>query len=419
MSEPRASRRSRKATAACARSSRSISPSVDGGRFAVKRVVGDEVVVEADCFADGHDVARCPPAVAPRTPSAHGARRRWRRSATTAGAASFAVDDARAATATPSPPGSTGSCPGGTTSRVASTPRTSRVAALVGAELVEQAAARAAGRRPRAARGAAQRLRRADDPEALRARRARRGARGTRRRAIRTAASRSRIRSSCRSSWTASARASAPGTRCSRARRRRSRAGTARFRDCEARLPYVAAMGFDVLYLPPIHPIGRDNRKGPNNALGRGAGRRRAARGRSARPRAGTRRSTPSSARSRTSGDSSRAAREHGIEIALDIAFQCSPDHPYVQRAPAVVPPAPGRHDPVRREPAQEVPGHLPVRLRDRATGAALWEELEERLRLLDRRRACAIFRVDNPHTKPFAVLGMADRRGQARRIPT
>ena len=63
-------------------------------------------------------------------------------------------------------------------------------------------------------------------------------------------------------------------------------------------------------------------------------------------------------------------AAEHGIEIALDIAFQCAPDHPWVTRASGVVPQARRRHHPVRREPAQEVPGHLPVRLRDATTGA-------------------------------------------------
>ena len=58
-----------------------------------------------------------------------------------------------------------------------------------------------------------------------------------------------------------------------------------------------------------------------------------------------------------------------GLEIALDLAYQASPDHPYVQEHPGVVPPAPGRHDQVRREPAEEVPGHLPDQLRVARTG--------------------------------------------------
>ena len=88
---------------------------------------------------------------------------------------------------------------------------------------------------------------------------------------------------------------------------------------------------------------------------------------------------------------------------------------PVGQRAPGVVPAPARRHDPVRREPAQEVPGHLPVRLRDARTGAALWDALRDVVRVLDRARASTIFRVDNPHTKPFAFWEWLHRRGQAR----
>ncbi|HEX2055666.1 MAG TPA: maltotransferase domain-containing protein, partial [Nitrospiraceae bacterium] len=105
------------------------------------------------------------------------------------------------------------------------------------------------------------------------------------------------------------------------------------FRDCEGRLPYVAEMGFDVLYLPPIHPIGRTFRKGKNNdpaggpdsvgspwAIGAAEGGHTAI-----HPDLGT------------AEDFRRLigkAREHGLEIALDLAFQCSPDHPYVKQHP-------------------------------------------------------------------------------------
>ena len=105
------------------------------------------------------------------------------------------------------------------------------------------------------------------------------------------------------------------------------------FRDVEARLPYVAGMGFDIIYLPPIHPIGRSFRKGPNNTLTPGPG-------------------DPGSPWAIGSAEGGHkdihpelgtiedfehlvaAARDHGIKIALDIAFQCSPDHPYVQSHP-------------------------------------------------------------------------------------
>ena len=107
--------------------------------------------------------------------------------------------------------------------------------------------------------------------------------------------------------------------------RHRSNAQRARSTKREARLPYVAAMGFDVLYLPPIHPIGRSFRKGPNNTLD-------AAARRSGQP-LGDRRG-----RGRPQGDPARArharrfrslrrtaAQQHGLEIALDIAFQARP----------------------------------------------------------------------------------------------
>ncbi|HSQ03050.1 MAG TPA: maltotransferase domain-containing protein, partial [Burkholderiales bacterium] len=105
------------------------------------------------------------------------------------------------------------------------------------------------------------------------------------------------------------------------------------FRDCEARLSYVAELGFDVLYLPPIHPIGRTNRKGQNNALQAGPddvgspwaiG---AAEGghTSIHPELGT---LEDFVRLR------ERARSLNIEIALDIAFQTSPDHPHVREHP-------------------------------------------------------------------------------------
>ena len=127
------------------------------------------------------------------------------------------------------------------------------------------------------------------------------------------------------------------------------------------------------------------------------------------RRRAATTPSTPTSAPSRTSTPSSRAPRELGLEVALDLALQCAPrttrgstEHPewFTTRAD-------GTHR-LRREPAEEVPGHLPAQLRQRPGGHL-------------RTRSCGssssgsshgvrIFRVDNPHTKPVRVLGVADR---------
>ena len=106
------------------------------------------------------------------------------------------------------------------------------------------------------------------------------------------------------------------------------------FDDCIARLPYVAEMGFDVLYLPPIHPIGRTFRKGRNNALV--AARRRAGQPLGDRRGRGGPQGDPARAgnagRFRAPGRGGRGGT--GMEIALDIAFQCSPDHPYVKEHP-------------------------------------------------------------------------------------
>src|SRR5262249_798556 len=105
------------------------------------------------------------------------------------------------------------------------------------------------------------------------------------------------------------------------------------FADVEARLPYIADMGFEVLYLPPIHPIGRTHRKGPNNTPG-------AQRGDPGSPWAiGSSEGGPTAAPpERGAVDALRrlvaAARRHRLDVALDLAFQCSPDHPYVAEHP-------------------------------------------------------------------------------------
>ena len=190
-------------------------------------------------------------------------------------------------------------------------------------------------------------------------------------RSTRTARSRRATTASSRSSSSGRSRASHRGTSSSRAPRAERAAERARHvRDGQARLEYVAGMGFDVLYLPPIHPIGATKRKGRNNALRRGARRSRLAVGHRRQPRAATRACIRSSARSRTSRAFAREAERLGIEIALDIAFQCSPDHPYVARASRVVHAAARRQRPVRGESAEEIRGHLPVRFRRATIGA-------------------------------------------------
>jgi len=171
------------------------------------------------------------------------------------------------------------------------------------------------------------------------------------------------------------------------------------FKDCEARLPYLARMGFDVLYLPPIHPIGQVHRKGKNNAtvatpddpgspwaIGSDAGGHTAI-----HPQLGTL-------------DDFRGliatAQEYGIEIALDIAFQCAPDHPYVREHPEWFRWRPDGTVQYAENPPKKYEDIYPFDF-DTASWQALWEELR-RVVCFWTEQGVRIFRVDNPHTKPL-----------------
>jgi starch synthase (maltosyl-transferring) len=172
------------------------------------------------------------------------------------------------------------------------------------------------------------------------------------------------------------------------------------FKDVEARLPYVASMGFDVLYLPPIHPIGHVNRKGRNNAtvarpedvgspwaIGSAEGGHKAV-----HPQLGT---------IGEFEDLVRAARGQGIEIAMDIAFQCAPDHPYVTEHPEWFRMRPDGTVQYAENPPKKYEDIIPFDF-DTPRWMELWEELKS-IVLFWAGRGVRIFRVDNPHTKPFA----------------
>ena len=173
----------------------------------------------------------------------------------------------------------------------------------------------------------------------------------------------------------ASGRSSPPGTSSSPAPRARcwppaaDRPGTAPSRPRPAGCRRSRRWASTCVYLPPIHPIGRVNRKGRNNTLVAGpddvglavGDRRRRGRPRRDPPRPGH--------RWRTSAGSSRPAAEHGLEVALDLALQCAPDHPWVTEHPEWFTTRAGRQHRVRGEPAQEIPGHLPAELRQRPGG--------------------------------------------------
>ena len=374
-----------------------ITPAVDDGRFAVKRIAGDRVDVEADCFADGHDMLACmlrhkheDDADWQETPMAPLGNDRWRgaftvpapgryRYAVTAWVDAFLswrhdfarrvdLDDLR-------------------------------IAARAGAELIDAAARRAGREDQRQLSGWAARLRKAGGMETLRAlaldddlaavamRHPDRSHATTYPVEFPLVVDRERARYSTWYELFPRSCADAPGVH-----------GT--LRDCAARLPYVAQMGFDVLYLPPIHPIGRERRKGRNNMLGATAsdvgspwaiG---ASEGghKALHPQLGTL-------------DDFRAfvaaAHAHGLELALDLAFQCAPDHPYVQEHASWFRRRPDGTVQYAENPPKKYQDIYPFNF-ESDDWEALWRELASVFAFWIG-EGVRIFRVDNPHTKPFA----------------
>lgn len=172
------------------------------------------------------------------------------------------------------------------------------------------------------------------------------------------------------------------------------------FRDVEKRLPLVAAMGFDVLYFPPIHPIGRLQRKGRNNALVTEPGdvgspwAIGAAEGghKDILPELGT----PEDFRHLIG-----VAAQLGIDIAMDIAFQCAPDHPYVKSHPQWFRWRPDNTVQYAENPPKKYQDIYPFNF-ESEDWQGLWAELKS---VLDHwiGEGITVFRVDNPHTKSFA----------------
>ena len=169
------------------------------------------------------------------------------------------------------------------------------------------------------------------------------------------------------------------------------------FRTAAGRLPGVAAMGFDVLYLPPIHPIGHAHRKGPNNTLVAGPG-------------------DPGSPWAIGSAEGGHdaihpdlgtfedfdafvaEAREHGLEIALDLALQASPDHPWVQSNPEWFTRRVDGSIAYAENPPKKYQDIYPLNFDNDPAGLS-----KEILRIVQLwiSHGVKIFRVDNPHTKP------------------
>jgi starch synthase (maltosyl-transferring) len=374
-----------------------VTPEIDAGRFPIKRTVGEKLVVEADIFADGHDALAGvllyhaehesqwhEVAMSPLVND------RWRGEfrVTALGFYLYTVQawvDRFM------------SWREGFRKKVAAN-QVASIDVLIGAELLDAAAQRARGA------GAAQLsewsealrhnpnsmatidLALADEVAALMAAYPERQCAVTYERELRVVVDPEKARYSA---WYEMfPRSCAPEA---------GRYGT--FADCEQRLPYVAAMGFDVLYLPPIHPIGRTFRKGKNNALttteedpgspwaiGSSEGGHKAI-----HPQLGTledfRRLV-------------RKAGELGIDIALDLAYQCTPDHPYVKEHPQWFRHRPDGSIQYAENPPKKYQDIYPIDF-ETEDWRALWEELKSIVQFwID--QGVRIFRVDNPHTKSF-----------------
>lgn len=177
-------------------------------------------------------------------------------------------------------------------------------------------------------------------------------------------------------------------------------------RDVAAQLPEIAGMGFDVLYMPPIHPIGTAFRKGRDNATT-------AAEGDHGSPWAIGTISTPDSEGGHKSLHPQlgtfedfdhlvSAAHEHGMEVALDIAFQCSPDHPWVKKHPTWFTIRPDGSIQYAENPPKKYQDIYPLNF-ETPEWRSLWDELYSVFEFWIK-RGVKIFRVDNPHTKalPF-----------------
>ena len=375
-----------------------VRPEVDGGRFPVKRVLGDLLEVTADAFTDGHDAVRC------RLRHRHEHETGWHEIemqplGNDRWQGSFRID---------------------TLGRHRYTvvawvdrfltwrrelerredPADILIAMKVGAELLTDAAKRARGTDARQLREAAQQLdavQSADQglevalDDALAMLAARHPDRRFERvypRELEVVVDPVVARFGAWYELFPRSTADEPG-----------RHGT--FADVEKRLPYVAGLGFDVLYFPPIHPIGRERRKGPNNTLDAGPndpgspwaiG---AAEGGHDAILAEL--GTPAEFRHLVT-----AARKHGLEIALDIAFQTAPDHPWVREHPEWFRFRPDGTVQYAENPPKKYQDIYPFDFESDD-----WQALHEALTGVVKHwvgEGVRIFRVDNPHTKAFTL---------------
>jgi starch synthase (maltosyl-transferring) len=376
-----------------------LQPEVDGGRFAIKRVLGERVEVEVDLVADGHDV------LDGVLLFRHAADRSWQETrlqplVNDRYRAGFAVGKLGRYLYTVQAWVDHFSSWRGALQIKAEAGQDVDLDLRAGALLIKDAAGRCRGEQREQLLAWAARLTAADQEQAARVRaaldervsglmaalpdRTRVTAYG---RELAVVVDRERARFGAWYEMFPRSCAGEPGKH-----------GT--FRDCESRLPYLAALGFDILYLPPVHPIGLTHRKGKNNdpvcrpgdpgspwAIGGAEGGHKAI-----HPELGT------------LDDFRRLLKEagkHGLEVALDIAFQCSPDHPYVTEHPEWFRKRPDGSVQFAENPPKKYQDIYPL---DFATGdwRSLWSEMKS---VFDYwiEQGVRIFRVDNPHTKPLA----------------
>ncbi len=375
----------------------SVRPEIDCGRFAIKRTTGEKVVVEADIFADGHDVVsarllhrHAQNAEWSEVPMEPLVNDRWR--------GEFAVYELGQYRYTLQAwVDHFGTWQRDLGKRVEAGQEVS-VDLLMGAQLVEEAVPRASeadasllrqyARDLRMETGGAERVRRAlsEDLRGLMARYPDRSFATTYSRELAVVVDRERARFSSWYELFPRSTSPKPG-------------GHGSFKDVEARLPYVAELGFDVLYLPPIHPIGRAFRKGRNNSPTSSEGEPGSPWGigsvqgghKSVHPQLGTL-------------EDFRhlvvAARAWGLEIALDIAFQSSPDHPYAQAHPGWFRHRPDGTIQYAENPPKKYQDIYPFDF-ETEQWREMWEELKT-VFLFWIDQDVRIFRVDNPHTKPY-----------------
>jgi len=172
------------------------------------------------------------------------------------------------------------------------------------------------------------------------------------------------------------------------------------FRDLIGRLPYISRLGFDVLYLPPIHPIGRSFRKGKNNALVANSDDLGSPWGIGSED-GGHTGIHPALGTLDDFRELIREAGDYQIEIALDIALQCSPDHPYVTEHRNWFKERPDGRIQYAENPPKKYQDIYPLNFECEGY-MELWQEIR-RVFLYWAEIGVKIFRVDNPHTKPFA----------------